>query len=144
MMALTLPQFLTVIGDAVIICDIDGTITAWNPAAERLFGFTQSEALGASLDIIIPERQRQRHWSGYHQTMQSGLTRYGTSLLHVPALTRDGGTISIAFTVALLPGEDGKPASIIAIIRDETARFNEERALRQRLAEAEQRATPPS
>ncbi|WP_263064174.1 PAS domain-containing protein [Dickeya dadantii] len=143
-MALTLQQFLTVIGDAVIMCDVDGTITAWNPAAERLFGFTQSEALGASLDIIIPERQRQRHWSGYHQTMQSGLTRYGTSLLHVPALTRDGGTISIAFTVALLPGKDGKPASIIAIIRDETARFNEERALRQRLAEAEQQSTPPS
>lgn len=143
-MALTLQQFLTVIGDAVIICDVDGTITAWNPAAERLFGFTQSEALGTSLDIIIPERQRQRHWSGYHQTMQSGLTRYGTSLLHVPALTRDGGTISIAFTVALLPGKDGKPASIIAIIRDETARFNEERALRQRLAEAEQQSTPPS
>ncbi|PXW45649.1 PAS domain S-box-containing protein [Erwinia sp. AG740] len=140
----TLQQFLTALGDAVVICDADGLITAWNPAAERLFGYTQSEALGASLDIIIPERQRQRHWSGYHQTMQSGLTRYGTSLLRVPALTRDGKTISIAFTVALLPAQGGQPVSIVAIIRDDTARFNEERAWRQRLAEAEQRATPPS
>ncbi|MEQ4510564.1 MAG: PAS domain S-box protein [Dickeya sp.] len=140
----TLQQFLTVLGDAVVICDADGLITDWNPAAERLFGYTQSEALGASLDIIIPERQRQRHWSGYHQTMQSGLTRYGTSLLRVPALTRDGKTISIAFTVALLPAQGGQPVSIVAIIRDDTARFNEERAWRQRLAEAEQRATPPS
>ncbi|MBT1426152.1 PAS domain S-box protein [Dickeya dianthicola] len=145
-MALTLQQFLTAMGDAVIICDVAGTITAWNPAAERLFGFTESEALGASLDIIIPERQRQRHWSGYQQTMHSGPTRYGTSLLHVPALTRDGSTISIAFTVTLLPGENGKPASIVAIIRDETTRFNEDRALRKRLAEAEARvqSTPPS
>ncbi|AUC42944.1 hypothetical protein D083_2595 [Dickeya solani RNS 08.23.3.1.A] len=76
--------------------------------------------------------------------MQSGLTRYGTSLLRVPALTRDGNTISIAFTVALLPAQAGRPVSIVAIIRDDTARFNEERALRQHLAEAEQRATPPS
>ncbi|QWA09589.1 PAS domain-containing protein [Sodalis ligni] len=136
-MALTLEQFLTVIGDAVVISDVSGTITAWNPAAERLFGFTAGEALGASLDIIIPERQRQRHWSGYYQTMHTGMTKYGTSLLQVPALKRDGSTISIAFTVALLPGEDSKPALIVAVIRDETARFSEERALRKRLAAAE-------
>lgn len=140
-MALTLEQFLSVIGDAVVISDARGTITAWNPAAERMFGFTEGEAIGASLDIIIPERQRQRHWSGYHQTMHTGITKYGTTLLHVPALKRDGSIISIAFTVALLPGEDAgeddKPVSIVAIIRDETSRFNEDRALRKRLAEAE-------
>ncbi|TKI03174.1 PAS domain-containing protein [Martelella alba] len=138
-MALTLGQFLTAIGDAVVIADVKGTITAWNPAAERLFGFPASEALGASLDIIIPERQRPRHWAGYDQTMHTGTTRYGASLLQVPALKRDGSTISIAFTVALLPGEDGQMASIAAIIRDDTARFNESRALRKRLAEAEAR-----
>ena len=143
-MALTLQRFLAVLGDAVVIADVSGTITVWNAAAERLFGFTESEALGASLDIIIPERQRQRHWSGYQRTMHTGITRYGTSLLHVPALKRDGSTLSIAFTVALLPGEDGKPASIVAVIRDETARFNEERALRKRLAEAEALAQPQS
>jgi PAS domain S-box-containing protein len=120
----------------VIISDIAGVITTWNPAAERMFGFTESEAIGATLDIIIPERQRQRHWSGYQKTMQSGITRYGTSLLKVPALKRDGSSISIAFTVALLPGDNGTPASIVAIIRDDTSRFNEERALRKRLADA--------
>ncbi|MEX2943515.1 PAS domain-containing protein [Serratia fonticola] len=135
-MTLTLEQFLREIGDAVIISDIAGVITTWNPAAERMFGFTESEAIGATLDIIIPERQRQRHWSGYQKTMQSGITRYGTSLLKVPALKRDGSSISIAFTVALLPGDNGTPASIVAIIRDDTSRFNEERALRKRLADA--------
>ncbi len=141
-MALTLRQFLTVMGDAVVIADASGTITAWNPAAERLFGFTENEAKGASLDIIIPERQRQRHWRGYQQTMHTGTTRYGTSLLQVPALKRDGSTISIAFTVALLFGEDSKPASIVAVIRDETSRFSEDRALRKRLAEAEAKVQP--
>ncbi|XBS68681.1 PAS domain S-box protein [Acerihabitans sp. KWT182] len=143
-MELALKQFLAAIGDAVVISDVGGVITAWNPAAERLFGFTESEAIGASLDIIIPERQRRRHWSGYHQTMQTGITRYGASLLRVPAQTRDGDTVSIAFTVALLPGEDGRPAAIVAIVRDDTARFNEERALRKRLAEAEAAAQPDS
>ncbi|WP_213990714.1 PAS domain S-box protein [Sodalis sp. dw_96] len=148
-MTLSLEQFLKVMGDAVVISDVRGTITAWNPAAERLFGFTESEALGSSLDIIIPERQRERHWTGYYQTMLTGITKYGTSLLNVPALTRDGSTISIAFTVALIPGEDaganGRPASIAAIIRDDTSRFNEDRALRKRLAETQaalDRATP--
>ncbi len=124
-------------GDAVIACDAGGQITLWNPAAERIFGFAESEALGRSLDLIIPERQRQRHWDGYHQTMRTGQTRYATDVLRVPALHKDGRTLSIAFTVALLQSTDDRPAAIVAIIRDETARWTEERNLRKRLTELE-------
>ncbi|ELO0595442.1 TPA: PAS domain-containing protein [Salmonella enterica subsp. enterica serovar Muenchen] len=128
-------QFLKMTGDAIVISDISGIITGWNPAAERLFGYAQSEALGSSLDIIIPERYRDRHWDGYCHTMQTGLTKYSTSLLRVPSLKQGGDTLSIAFTVALLFDECGKPEFIVAVIRDETSRFNEERLLRKRLAE---------
>jgi len=130
-------QFVTAIGDAIVVSDAQGAITVWNPAAERMFGFSRDEALGRSLDLIIPERQRQRHWDGYEKTMRTGETRYGTQLLRVPALHKDGHTLSIAFTVALLRGADGAVTGIVAVVRDETTRWNEERALRRRVAELE-------
>lgn len=135
--ALDLAQLLDAVGDAIVVCDTDGAITLWNKAAERMFGFPAEEALGLSLDIIIPERQRKRHWDGYHETMRSGVTRYGTSLLRVPAIHKDGHALSIAFTVALVFGADGTVDQIAAVIRDETERWKEERDLRKRLAELE-------
>ena len=130
-------QLVNAVGDAIVVCDANGAITFWNPAAERMFGFAGQEALGQSLDLIIPERQRQRHWDGYHKTMQTGQTRYGNDVLRVPALHKDGRTLSIAFTVAMLFSAEKTVTAIIAIIRDETARFSEERSLRKRLAELE-------
>jgi PAS domain S-box-containing protein len=126
------------IGDAVVISDADGRIVTWNPAAERIFGFSEAEALGETLDLITPERHRRRHWEGYAKTMRTGETRYGTSLLKVPALHKDGRALSIAFTVALLHGAGGEITGIAAIIRDETERFQEERNLRRRVAELEE------
>jgi PAS domain S-box-containing protein len=132
-------QLVAVIGDAVVISDASGAITLWNPAAERMFGFTQEEALGNSLDLIIPERLRGRHWSGYEKTMATGETRYGHDVLRVPAVHKDGRSLSIAFTVALLhsAGPERSVTGIVAVIRDETSRFTEERNLRKRLAELE-------
>ncbi|MFS2049094.1 PAS domain S-box protein [Variovorax sp.] len=124
-------------GDAIMVCDAAGAIVLWNPAAERIFGFTEAEALGRSLDLIIPERQRQRHWDGYHKTMDTGITKYGADLLRVPALHKDGRTLSIAFTVSMLFSPERQVSGIVAIVRDETARFAEERKLRARLLEAE-------
>lgn len=135
--AIDFQQLVNAVGDAIVVCDANGAITFWNPAAERMFGFAEQEALGQSLDLIIPERQRQRHWDGYHKTMQTGQTRYGNDVLRVPALHKDGRTLSIAFTVAMLFSADKTVTAIIAIIRDETARFSEERSLRKRLAELE-------
>jgi len=124
-------------GDAIMVCDAAGAIVLWNPAAERIFGFAEAEALGRSLDLIIPERQRQRHWDGYHKTMDTGITKYGADLLRVPALHKDGRTLSIAFTVSMLFSPQREVSGIVAIVRDETARFAEERKLRARLLEAE-------
>ena len=132
-------QLVDVIGDAIVISDASGAITLWNPAAERMFGFTPDDALGHSLDIIIPERLRGRHWTGYEKTMATGETRYGHDVLRVPAVHKDGRTLSIAFTVALLhsAGPDAVVTGIVAVIRDETIRFTEERNLKKRLAELE-------
>jgi PAS domain S-box-containing protein len=124
-------------GDAIMVCDAQGAITLWNRAAERIFGFTEAEALGQSLDLIIPQRQRQRHWDGYHKTMDTGITKYGADLLRVPALHKDGHTLSIAFTVSMLFSADREVTGIVAIVRDESVRFAEERKLRARLVEVE-------
>ena len=123
--------------DAVMVCDAKGLITLWNPASERMFGHTEAEALGQSLDMIIPQRQQQRHWDGYHQTMKTGITKYGHDLLKVPALHKDGHTLSIAFTVSLLHAADGSVSGIAAVVRDETARFAQERETRKRITELE-------
>jgi len=130
-------QLISAIGDALIVADAQGAITLWNPAAESLFGYTQEEALGQSLDLIIPDRLRKRHWEGYDRTMATGITRYGQDLLKVPAVGKNGKAMSIAFTVALLRSPDGQVSGILAVIRDETARFQQEKALRNRIAELE-------
>lgn len=138
-----LKQLVEAVGDAIVASDAGGAIVLWNPAAQRMFGFTESEALGQSLDIIIPQRQQQRHWDGYHQTMATGKTRYGNDVLRVPAVHKDGHALSIAFTVALLHTPDGKVSAIVAVIRDETSRFAEERALKKRLTELEIQLAAP-
>lgn len=130
-------QLVRGIGDGVIVCDAAGAITFWNDAATRIFGFTASDALGHSLDLIIPERQRQRHWDGYHKTAATGETRYGNDLLRVPAVHKEGKPLSIAFTVAMLYDPAGQVASVIAVVRDDTARWSEERALKARVRELE-------
>jgi PAS domain S-box-containing protein len=134
---LDLKAVVEAVGDAVVACDEAGAITLWNPAAERLFGFSETEALGASLDIIIPERMRKRHWDGYHETMKTGITKYGHDVLRVPALNKAGGTLSVSFTVAMLVTDDRKVATIVAVMRDETAQFQEARALRKRMTDLE-------
>lgn len=134
-----LESFVQAAGDAIIAVKPDGTIILWNPAATRIFGFTEEEALGHSLDLIIPERFRERHWQGFRKVMLTRQTRYGTEVLRVPALHKSGRALSIAFTVALLFARDGQINGIAAIVRDETARWNEERALRRRLSELEQK-----
>ncbi len=128
-------QLVQAVGDAVVVCDAAGAIVLWNPAAQRMFGYTAEEALGQSLDLIIPERLRGRHWEGYRHTMATGVTRYGSDLLRVPALDKAGRAMSIAFTVALLHAADGSVSAIASVIRDETQRFGEERALKKQLAE---------
>lgn len=130
-----LAQLVRGLADAVVIADPDGSINFWNDAATRVFGWLPSEAVGQSLDLIIPERQRARHWAGYRRTMATGETRYGEQLLEVPALHRDGHRLSIAFTVTLLrrPGRH-VPTGIAAVVRDVTRQWSERRRLHDEVA----------
>jgi len=127
--------------DAIIYADAQGLIQFWNRSAERIFGFSEAEALGKTLDIIIPESLRGRHWQGYRATMQTGNTRYGVGeTLAVPAMRKDGRRISIEFTILPFRDDAGRMEGIAAIPRDVTVRFEETRALRRQLAE---RPIPP-
>jgi len=125
------------VGDAVIVADANEKIILWNAAATRIFGYSEEEALGNTLDLIVPERQRQKHTEGYSKSMETGTTRYGTSLLKVPAKHKDGRTLSIAFTVGMLFDEKHQANGVAAVIRDETERFAEERALKKRISDLE-------
>lgn len=121
--------------DAIVYAGRDGRIGFWNAGAERLFGFTESEAVGQSLDLIIPERQRARHWEGYDTVMATGESRYGKGdLLSVPALHKDGRRLSVEFTIVPVHDETGAMIGMAAILRDVTARFEEMKALRRQLA----------
>lgn len=125
--------------EAIVVCDPSGTIVAWNGGAERIFGYPAAEALGQNLDLIIPEKQRARHWAGFAKTMATGETKYGDTLLKVPATHAGGRRLSIEFSVALLRDTDGKVVAITAVIRDATERWAADRELRLRLAEAERK-----
>lgn len=125
--------------EAIIATDQDGLITFWNPGAERIFGHPAAEALGQSLDIIIPERLRAAHWKGFSDVIRTGESRYGTGeVLSVPGIRRDGERISLDFTIVILNGADGSIVGMAAILRDVTARFEELKGLRRRLRELEQ------
>jgi PAS domain S-box-containing protein len=124
--------------DAIIVGDRAGNILLWNAAAAGMFGFAAEEAVGRSMDLIIPERLRARHWEGYHATMATGRSRYGAGdLLAVPAITKDGRTISIEFTIQMLRDGEGRVAATVAIVREVTKRFQRERELGRRLKELE-------
>ncbi|NJO34921.1 MAG: PAS domain S-box protein [Rhodospirillales bacterium] len=123
--------------DAILISDANGIIRFWNPGAARTFGFTSQEAVGQSLDIIIPAGLRARHWHGYAETVRTGSTRYGAGdLLAVPALRRDGTRISVEFSIIPFRDATGRITGMGALMRDVTRRFEELKALRKACTES--------
>jgi PAS domain S-box-containing protein len=123
------------LADAVVIADPGGAIIFWNQGAERLFGWSARDAVGGNLDLIIPERLRHRHWEGWETVMRTGVTRYGDTLLEVPALHRDGRRLSIAFTVTLLTDAgSGRVTAVVAVLRDDTERWQQRRDQRDEVA----------
>ena len=127
---------LSTSSDAVIAADQRGIIFFWNPGAERIFGYASKDAVGKSLDIIIPERLRKRHWDGYQHVIETGKSRYDHGdILSVPGITKDGAQISVEFTIVPLRDGAGSMTGMAAIMRDVTKRFEETRALREQLAE---------
>jgi len=127
--------------DAIIFADHEGAVRLWNKGAEAMFGYTAAEAEGCSLDLIIPENLRGRHWEGYHKVMASGETRYGTELLSAPGIRKDGKRLSLEFSMVIVRGDDGAPLGTGAIIRDITARFQKEKAMKERLKVLEEKDT---
>jgi PAS domain S-box-containing protein len=120
--------------DAIVATDREGRIVFWSPGAERVFGFTAAETIEQSLDLIVPQNLRARHWSGYRHAMATGTSRYGNGdVLSVPALTKDGRRISVEFTIVMIL--DGTHVTgTVAVIRDYTKRFEEVRELKRQLA----------
>ncbi len=125
--------------EAIIYADRDGLIQLWNQGATAMFGYEGKEAIGHSLDLIIPERLRGRHWQGYHHVMETGVTRYGSEVLAVPAVRKDGQRLSIEFTIVLMQDSDGTPIGTAALIRDVTTRWQQEKAQQERIAALEKK-----
>ena len=133
-------QIVQACNDAIIYSDREGIIRLWNSGAEQMLGFSAEEAVGQSLDIFIPENQRARHWEGYFKVMQTGLTRYAKDLLAAPALRKDGTRLSTEFSMTIIRTAAGEIAGTSAVMRDVSARWQKEKALRLRLAELEKGA----
>lgn len=123
--------------DAILFSDREGRIRLWNRGCELVFGYSEAEALGQSLDIVIPENLRARHWEGYFKVMETGQSAYGTKLLSVPALHKQGHQLSCAFSIVLLKDDSGKPAGVASIMRDVTDAWTREKALKERITALE-------
>ncbi len=123
----------------ILYADRDGMIRFWNKGAELIFGHTAQEAIGQSLDLIVPEKQRPRHWEGWNRVMETGVTKYGSDVLAVPAMRKDGTRISIEFYILLLRAPDGELRGAVAMVQDVTARWQQQKELRSRIAALEAR-----
>ena len=123
--------------EAIIYADRDGLIRLWNQGATAMFGYEEDEAIGQSLDLIIPERLRARHWQGYRHVMETGVTRYGSETLAVPAMRKDGQRLSIEFTIVLIQDTNNNPIGTAALIHDVTTRWQQEKAQREHIAALE-------
>lgn len=119
--------------DAILFADRDGIIRLWNAGAARLFGHTDQEAVGQSLDLIIPENLRGRHNDGYLRVMAGGGSRYGSELLSVPAVHKDGERLFSDFSIAIIRDERGDMLGVAAIMRDTTAQKKKEKELMEKL-----------
>ena len=125
---------------AILFGDREGKIRLWNGGAEAMFGYTAAEALGQSMDLIVPERQRARHWEGWDRVMATGVTRYGHDVLAVPDLKKDGSRISVEFYILLLRAPTGEILGAAALMQDVTARWQQQKELKARLQALEARA----
>lgn len=123
--------------DGMIFANREGVIRVWNPAAERIFGFTAKAAVGQDLNIIIPEGLREAHWRGYDRALAAGDTKYRGQSLPTKALKADGSQIYVELSFSILRGRDGEVVGAMAQARDITERFERDRAMRRRLRELE-------
>ncbi|MBI4301534.1 MAG: PAS domain S-box protein [Chloroflexi bacterium] len=136
-------SLLTQTSDGIIFADHEGLICLWNRGAEAIFGHTNKNAVGQSLDLIIPDSFRERHWAGFQRAMASGHTKYGQQLLPTRAIHKDGRTIYIEMTMTIVRDDFEQVAGALAVVRDITERRAQEQAIRKRLEELEQQTEVP-
>lgn len=141
----TLPaDLLRDMAEAVVFADTGGVIRAWNPGAEALFGFSAGESLGRSLDLVIPEPLRQAHWQGFERAMATDATRHGGRAIITRALHGSGEKRYVDMSFAVVRDAAGVVIGSVAVARDATERYLEERRLRERLAALEKAAAQGS
>lgn len=126
--------------DAIVFADRDGIIREWNAAAERIFGQSAADAIGQSLDLIIPEQYREAHWRGYERALAAGETKYSGQAMPTRSMRRDGETIYVELTFAIVRGADGTVIGALAHARDISERWAREREQRRRMRELEEQA----
>ncbi len=131
---LALP-LLRSISEALIFCDLEGTIHYWNTGAEQVFGWSAQEAMGQNLDLIIPERMRKAHWEGFDQAIARGGVKPGRSAMMTRSLHKEKESIYVEMSFSLVRDAAGALIGSLAVAREATARFTEEKALRKQLAE---------
>jgi PAS domain S-box-containing protein len=124
--------------DPIIFADLEGVIRVWNAAAEAMFGHTAPEALGQTLDLIIPERFREQHWTGYDRALAARDTKYRGQVLTTRSMRKDGTTMYLELSFAIITGDDGASIGAMAQARDVTERFERERAARAQARATEQ------
>jgi len=130
-------QLVAKSGDGILFADREGIIRLWSHGCERMFGFSAAEAIGQSLDLIIPEPMRQRHWDGWRQVLRTGETRYADGLLKIPAHRAGGDRLSCEFTIVPVTGSDGEIFGFAAIMRDVTESWKQLKGLQERVRELE-------
>lgn len=119
--------------DGIIFADSSGVIKVWNSGAQSIFGYSSEEALGETLDLIIPDKHRKQHWEGYRKVMKTGISSYNERLLAVPSFRKDGERISVEFSIVILRDPESQQLGAAAIIRDVTLRWQEQRALKKQI-----------
>lgn len=114
--------------DAIIFADREGIIRLWNRGAEIIFGYGAAEAVGHSLDLIVPERFRPAHNAGYRQAMETGIVRCDGRVLTTRSQHKYGSRLYVDLSFGLVKDESGRVTGAFAIGRDCTARKLEQAA----------------
>ena len=123
--------------EAIVFADTGGVIRVWNTGAQALFGFDRAEAVGNSLDLIIPERFRRAHWDAFDKAIANGHTRLGSQVRTTRSLHKDGRKLYVDLSFGLVADAAGTVIGALAVGRDGTGRYLEERALREKFATPE-------
>ncbi|MEB2312211.1 MAG: PAS domain S-box protein [Sorangiineae bacterium] len=118
------------VADALIFIDVEGLIRAWNAQAEAVFGFDASEALGQSVDLIIPEHLRAAHWAGFRRAMERGRTSRGAEVRTTRGIHKEGRKLYVDMSFSVVKSTGGEVLGSAAMARDVTERYLAEKARR--------------